>query len=330
MSLKSQKELPKIIFCVILNKVMDKENKKLLKIVLVVAIVGGILWWVMKHNYLKEGLSHRLTTTSELLPLIYSTSMKESPYYQKWEYEVAVPNRSEPMIEGYSDMYSCEKACANVLGDTPRQDCIEYCQNQTLFANQIEHPSGCSANSPCPDGSVCTNPGFYNNGDGYCLATLEPGVPMPATLNPALRRLTPAWSPLTPGFAPLSPSLQPLDPAWAPLVPSMQPVLPPMRPLTPTMNRINPIVGKLTPAWGRIVPRPTPLTPAWQEIVPRTPLTQAWKEIIPGMASVTPTMANIVVKEKVGSQYAITSCPVGQFFDHNAQCCQPRLQTQDQ
>src|SRR3982750_2339538 len=119
---------------------MEKGNKKFLKIALIVLLGGGIIWWIVKHNTFTEGLTHRLTTTSELAPLIYSTSMVNSPYYQKWNYDVA-----SPMIEGYSDMYACEKACQNVLGDTPHQDCIENCQNETLYNNQTPNPMSCGS-----------------------------------------------------------------------------------------------------------------------------------------------------------------------------------------
>lgn len=200
------------------------DDKKMIKYAIIVALVVGIIWMFSDNVHFKEGLTHRLTTTNELLPLIYSTGMVESPYYQKWEYDV-----EKPLVESYSDMYACEKACENVLGETPHQDCIEYCQNQTLFANQGVLPSNCDQGD-CADDKICIRPGFYNNGQKYCLDHLEPGVPLPATLRPGFGKLTPAWSPLTPGFAPL----------------------------TPGMARTNPVIGDLTPAWGQIVPKITP------------------------------------------------------------------------
>lgn len=207
---------------------MDKSNKKVLKYVLIGIVVIAILWWAFKPG--KEHLSHRLTSVYDLGPMTGSTAMNQTAYSQPWDFQLSQgATLPQNYRENYSDMYMCERACANVLGDSPRDDCINQCMNATLINNQSITPPECGNGYGI--NKVCVTPGFYNTADTACLESLEPGVTTPSSLTPGMRHLsyplgnlTPALVHVDPALTPLTRSLVPVSRGWTPLTPSWVPL----------------------------------------------------------------------------------------------------------
>lgn len=252
-----------------------------------IALIALVVWWCKHHHV--EGLTRRLPVANELLALTYSTGMAESPYFQKWNFDVQTPPPApalaSPQIEGYTDLYTCEKACEHVLGATPHQQCLTYCENATMIQNQLPNPSSCD-NAACGDNQVCARPGFYNTAPKACLNSLTPGVQVPASLNPALR--------------PLYPPMKPLVPAWAPLTPAWAPINPIVTPINPTWTPINPVAsGVLAP----LIPTPAQFNIAMANIKRKE-----------------------VAQNTKSGPFQQRACPVGQFHNHGTGMCENRFQ----
>ena len=288
---------------------MTKKSQKLILFgFITIVFIAGAVWWCKHHN--KEGLTRRVPVANELLPFIYSTSMAESPYYQKWNYQLEPPTK-----EGYTDLYTCEKACENVLGATPHKECIDYCENATMIQNQLPPPVSCEK-SACGPGQVCIRPGYYTNAPKACLNSLTPGVPVPASLNPALRPLyppikpdVPAWAPLTPAWAPINPVLTPLDPAMGHITPSWAPINPVasgvLAPLLPDPRQLKLAIDPLEPSW---IPHDATLDP-----------------INPPYFKLTNNIAPELIN-KPTPPFQQKSCPIGQFYNHGTGKCENRFQ----
>jgi len=260
-----------------------------------IALVGALAYLLFR----KEGYSHRVPTVRNLEATeAYSINPRDSAYYQPYNFVL------DGQVEGYSDVYKCNKVCRNVLGATPHEDCMRACENSMIGSEGLDAKE-CMTAKDCHWNDICVKK--WGAVGGYCMDPNEPGVPWAhpeSSLSPGVPVLSPGVPVLHPGV----PVLHPGVPTLTPGVPTLRPGMPVLAPGVPVLHPSMPLI---TPGIAEVYPRAHQLNPG---INP----TQGYGNPAGSVPYVDPSIAEIMRKP--------LSCPPSQFYNAKSGSCEPRFQ----
>lgn len=199
------------------NSIPFGNNNLLLLILVVVAAVILMSSCKLNCSGIREGMSHRLTTTHPLKDDVYGFRSLPS-FTQKWDFQLSSDK------EMYHNIHSCEMKCSNVQGNTPHADCVEQCvRGEIVDNNPMKNNIPCDTHDDCGEREICVVDGAYTDGNGgYCMSDNEPGIPIAMRMAPGVARLSPGVAQLAPGVARLSPGVARLTPGIARLTQKMK------------------------------------------------------------------------------------------------------------
>jgi len=164
--------MEKIIFGTYIKRFL--KMKGLMLVLIILLAVGIIIFMKCKLDCkMKEGLSHRLSTTNVLLDNAYGK--RELPSYSNVDWPMTLKDPREK----YTDMYKCAKKCQNIMGNSANGKCIQDCMDH-MSGNYLAGTSHryCGSDDDCGKREVCVEPAPYTSGKyGMCMDENEPGVP---------------------------------------------------------------------------------------------------------------------------------------------------------